>query len=270
MSAKRRVQVVSTVKAIKEDAESANANDELDDMSDLTIKQINTEEPTDSSPIFVELLINGVQVRTEFDTGSQFSLISRSICQKIGGPALEKSPNLLAFGGHQIQRIGACEVEVAYSDKVRRLHVVVVAENDCALFGREWIIEFGMMPVLHIKQKSNSTILNDILQEYADVFKKELGRILHSKAHLYVKSDAKFRIFKPRPVRLALKSKIEDDLLRLQKLTLLEPIDHSEFGMTQIVPVMKPNNAVRICGDFKVTINQYLDVQQYPLPTISI
>ena len=210
MSANSRVEAVSPVKAIKEDAESANANDELDDMSDLTIKQINTVEPKETSPIFVELLIIGVQVRMEFDRGSQVSLISRSIWQKIGGPALEMSDNFLAFGGHQIQTIGACEVEVAYSDKVRRLHVVVVAENDCGLFGREWIIEFGIMPVLLIKQKSNSTILNDILQEYAYVFKKELGRVLHYKAHLYVKLDAKFRIFKSRPVALALKSKIEE------------------------------------------------------------
>ncbi len=34
------------------------------------------------------------------------------------------------------------------------------------------------------------------------------------------------------------------------------------------MPVVKPNSNVRICADFKVGINQYLDVQKYPLPLI--
>lgn len=42
---------------------------------------------------------------------------------------------------------------------------------------------------------------------------------------------------------------------------------HSEWA-TPIVPILKPDKKVRICGDFKVTINPALDVDRYPLPKL--
>ncbi|XP_037959298.1 uncharacterized protein LOC119688701 [Teleopsis dalmanni] len=79
--------------------------------------------------------------------------------------------------------------------------------------------------------------------------------------------DFKPVFFKPRLVLLAWKSKIESNLRELIGKDILEPISSAEWG-TPLVPILKPNGEIRICGDYKVTINRHLSDFNSPLTRI--
>ena len=72
---------------------------------------------------------------------------------------------------------------------------------------------------------------------------------------------------KARPVPYALKEKVEKELERLENEGIIQKVDHSDWA-TPIVAVPKGDNTVRICGDYKTTVNPQLQVDQYPLPKI--
>ena len=63
----------------------------------------------------------------------------------------------------------------------------------------------------------------------------------------------------------ALKLKVGVELRRLQNEGSLTKVEWSELA-TPIVPVLKKDGSVRLCGDYKVTVNPELQAEQYPLP----
>ena len=48
---------------------------------------------------------------------------------------------------------------------------------------------------------------------------------------------------------------------------MIEPVQYSGWA-APIVPVVKPSGQVRICGDYKVTVNKASKPEQYPIPAL--
>ena len=53
----------------------------------------------------------------------------------------------------------------------------------------------------------------------------------------------------------------------MQRENIIEAVKFSEWA-TPVVPVLKPDGTVRICGDYKVTVNQESRLEQYPIPRL--
>ena len=82
---------------------------------------------------------------------------------------------------------------------------------------------------------------------------------------IVLEDDASPIYLKARSVPYALKKKVEDELERLVKLGLYEPIAYSPWA-TPIVPVPKSDGTIRICGDYKTTVNPRAKCEKYPVP----
>ena len=65
---------------------------------------------------------------------------------------------------------------------------------------------------------------------------------------------------------MALHEKVEQELVRLEKQDIT-PVTFSDWA-APIVPVEKRDGSVRVCGDYKLSVNQVAKTEVYPNPKI--
>ena len=62
--------------------------------------------------------------------------------------------------------------------------------------------------------------------------------------------------------------KVEEELHRLVEKGILEPIQYANWA-APIVPMWKKDKeSVRVCSDFKLTVNKVARLDRYPIPRI--
>ena len=133
--------------------------------------------------------------------------------------------------------------------------------------GRNWLRELKVtLEEIHSVGESNS-VLNDLLEKHSKVFNNECGCLQGTKVKLQTDPQVNPKFYKARPVPLALKGKVEEELERLQSEGIISPVQFSKWA-APIVPVMKRNGSVRLCGDYRITANQACPVDPYPLPRV--
>ena len=156
-------------------------------------------------------------------------------------------------------------MNIRYKQQEKQLPLIVVEGQGASLFGRNWLRHIRLQWEA-LEQIELSSSLNQLIEEYSEVFASELGTVKGVTARLEVHEGTTPICHKPRSVPYSLKEKIERDLDRLEKLGVIEKVPHSEWA-APIVPVPKSDGGIRLCGDYKVTVNPYLKIDQYPVPS---
>ena len=99
------------------------------------------------------------------------------------------------------------------------------------------------------------------------LFDRGVGKVNDVSVSLDLKHDSRPKYCQPRPIPFAIKERVGKAIEKMVETGMWKPINHSEYA-SPIVPVIKSNGSIHLCGDYKSTVNPTLDTTVYPLPSI--
>lgn len=99
-----------------------------------------------TEPIKVRVLLNGVPLAMEFDTGASKSAISLSTYREYFDMHAIKNTNaiLTTYDGSKIKPYGVCVMPVTYNNSCKNLEIMVVEKGGPPLLGRNFIKVFNI------------------------------------------------------------------------------------------------------------------------------
>ena len=220
-------------------------------------------------PEYEETVIcNDIPVTFVIDTACPVTIIPVSFYEKhFKSRPLQSSPlKLSSYTKHTVPVNGFLEVDVAYRGRHFCLPLYVTNGDEACLLGRQWLekIRIDWHKVFKIQEQTPSD-LKSLLSQYSDVFDEKQGLIKGFKADIRIKEGARPLFHKPRPVPYSLRQKVSAELDKLESRGVISKVDSSEWAAPLVV-VQKGDKSLRLCGDYKVTVNQVLQNETYPLP----
>ncbi|XP_048059455.1 uncharacterized protein K02A2.6-like [Megalobrama amblycephala] len=203
----------------------------------------------DSKGYWVTPIIEGEPVRMEIDTGAAVSIVSDAVYHKTLKHVCLKPTNIVlkTYTGEPVAIRGVMDVEVELNGQSATLPLYVVKGDYPTLLGRGWLETMKLdWPMVQMVSKGN-TELSTVLGKHASVFRDELGTMKDITAKLDIKPDSKPKCCKARSVPYAIRSKVEKALEELVTSGVIVPVNSSDWA-TPIVPVLKKDGSIRICG----------------------
>ncbi|XP_046422341.1 uncharacterized protein K02A2.6-like [Neodiprion fabricii] len=208
---------------------------------------------------YVTVEINKSKIKMEIDSGAEPAIIPKEIIKKCFPKETMYEPDI-EFRNHDNtvnKPAGMFKgVTVSLNNKIIKADLHVTESSGPPIIGRAWLKALGLWPLvkdldLHIVKNKidGNDRLNKILEKHAKFFENSKGSFNRAKIRLELKEDAKPIYELARSVPFALKDKIEKELDRLVEEKILEPVEMSEWA-TPIVPILKPNGDIRLCGAF--------------------
>jgi len=175
--------------------------------------------------------INEIPIDMLIDTGSSRTIINKASAIKCNAVIEPSSQTLLDYGGNEVKIEGQIRARFQFNDYFDNNQPVIVVNEGKNILGRDILSKLSSNFVLQIN----------------DQFK----------AHLQLKKNSQPIFCRPRSIPLSLKSDVKNELNRLVENKTIVPVAQSSWA-SPLVTVRKPNGSLRLCGDYKRTINPNL------------
>ena len=252
--------------------------------TDANEDEVNTGELREKrSPILINASVNGTRrLSLELDTGAAVSLISIATFNEVWPTGTADRPVLMdatvklrSYTGGEIKVCGGLVLNVAIAESTEptmifRLPLLVVEGTGPSLCGRDWLsvvrLEWNRIMRMEVKQLENIK-LQEVLQRFESVFDPELGTYTGEPVDFCIDHSKEPKFCAARPVPYALREEVEVELDRMEREGIVEKVTQSRWA-SPIVTVRKSDGGIRICGDYKRTLNMACQADQYPLPRV--
>ena len=236
------------------------------------------EKQSAVDPVMVEVSMNGLPVRMEVDTGAAVSVMNVSSFERVkeGGELRRSDLKLKTYTGEVVRPEGIGQVEVVYQNQRFSLPITVVKGNVPNLMGRDWLAKLHLRweELFPLDRRLNRMEGVDepvagLLKQFPEVFTEELGCLKNFKTHIPVPEGSSPKFCKARPVPYAMRSRVEEELDRLEEQGVWRRVHYSRWAAPMVAVLKDPRDpagSIRICGDYKQTVNKTAPVDTYPIP----
>ncbi|XP_064479086.1 uncharacterized protein K02A2.6-like [Ornithodoros turicata] len=162
---------------------------------------------------------------------------------------------------------GSVQVRVRWKSKDYLLPLLVVKGTGCSLLGRNWFQPLNIK-ISGVNNVSAATSIDALLSKFSSVFADPCEGHAGPPVEIELKPDAVPQFRKARPVPFALRGAVERELEKWEKQGFISPVQYSDWA-TPMVIVRKKDGEIRMCGDYKSTVNAMARKASFPLPTAS-
>lgn len=200
------------------------------------------------------MLLSGVKIPMQVDTGASVSVLSSKIWEDLNRPELEKcNRRLEAYDGHSLKTLGKLVTVVELRKRLHPVELMVVSSSKSfGLLGRDLLDSDA---IFHGSTAS------------APPKVEPLPTIKGVKAHMEMLEGARPQFCRARPVPLAMEEQINAELEKLQQLGVIEPVEGPVSNASPVVWVKKSDGSLRMCADYKVHVNAKIKSESYPIPS---
>ncbi|XP_065211045.1 uncharacterized protein K02A2.6-like [Planococcus citri] len=238
--------------------------------------QVNTSSNA-KNKLLINVNVNNTTILMEVDTRAEISAMClEEFRRKFGNMKLEPADcSLRLYFKEESSPLGYVTLDIEYNGvKSRGKLYIPDTQTADTVIGRDWLTSFGLIKgnLIHINNLVTTTLNKDndpsapqILAEYSDVFDTSCGELKSPPANLQLVNDNVTPVcLKPAPLPYALRDPVEKELKSMEAKGHVRRVQHPEWG-TPIVPVVK-NGDIRICGNYKLTVNKHLAEHKWPIP----
>ena len=163
--------------------------------------------------------------------------------------------------------------EVQWSDRLRDAtgETVIVESVGPTLLGRNWLtkIRLDWRKIHQVDTICAPSLESVATGEIPAVFQEGLGTLVGFKPKVYVDPTAKPKFHRARSVPYALREMVDQELQRLQQEGTCEPVEMSEWAAPIVAVLKQDKKHVRICGDFRLTVNPASKPDKYLIPKVA-